>query len=105
MTEIAEYKVRLEKSTAKVSLPYHVLLNNQAIALCPSEWCGMTIVKAILAYVKLQEENERLRAEAKLGNISYKEAIAIKEENEKLKAELERVKKAYGERWITPKPR
>ncbi|GAH01383.1 unnamed protein product, partial [marine sediment metagenome] len=34
---------------------------------------------------KLREENEALKIEAKLGNIPYKEAIAIKQENRDLK--------------------
>lgn len=41
---------------------------------------------------ELEQENEKLKAEAKLGNIPYKEAIRLREENEKLRAEVGRLK-------------
>ena len=45
------------------------------------------------ALAKLIKRIKELEAEAKMGNIPYKEAIALKKENEKLKAKLKRSSK------------
>ena len=47
--------------------------------------CHKIIFRLNKSNEKLQAEIEQLRAEAKCGNISYREAIALKAENQQLK--------------------
>lgn len=47
------------------------------------------LANEIMEYIKpIVEENKRLKAEAKMGNISYKEAIKLQEELKELKEQL-----------------
>jgi len=48
---------------------------------------------------ELKEDNKRLKAEAKLGNIPYKEAIAIQADNKRLRKFAEDVSKDDNTCW------
>jgi hypothetical protein len=59
--------------------------NDQSECACNADWTDPEIYQ-------LRAENERLKAEAQMGNIPYAEAIELKKENERLVCENVRLK-------------
>ena len=59
--------------------------------ICSNCGCERAMYCAKCLYAKTKEI-ERLKAEAKMGNISYKEAIALQAANKALKKEVERLR-------------
>ena len=56
--------------------------------------------KTLVACCEIIAENKKLKDEAKLGNIPYKEAIELQKENAKLKARLKEVEGRVSEKNI-----